>query len=184
MRRRPEELDPWLGGARSSTRRERDAVSRAARTARAAGAARCAPTARDAVASCAPCSAGEPPRAAGAGARVGRPREPILRWVADLRGVRLEIAGDDLLGGRACRRAPRSAAALEETLRRKLDGELVPGRDEELRTALELARERRDDRAARCPGARVLFSTRMGGVSEGPYESLNLGVLTDDDPAA
>jgi purine-nucleoside/S-methyl-5'-thioadenosine phosphorylase / adenosine deaminase len=33
------------------------------------------------------------------------------------------------------------------------------------------------------PGARVLFSTRRGGVSKGPYESLNLGLLTDDDPA-
>jgi len=33
------------------------------------------------------------------------------------------------------------------------------------------------------PGARVAFSTRSGGVSEGPYESLNLGILTDDDPA-
>ncbi len=32
------------------------------------------------------------------------------------------------------------------------------------------------------PGARVLFSDRRGGVSEGPYESLNLGILTDDDP--
>jgi YfiH family protein len=34
----------------------------------------------------------------------------------------------------------------------------------------------------RLPGARALFSTRNGGVSEGPYESLNLGILTDDDP--
>lgn len=33
------------------------------------------------------------------------------------------------------------------------------------------------------PGARVAFSTRRGGVSEGPYESLNLGILTDDDRA-
>jgi YfiH family protein len=32
------------------------------------------------------------------------------------------------------------------------------------------------------PGARALFSTRIGGVSEGPYASLNLGILTDDDP--
>ena len=32
------------------------------------------------------------------------------------------------------------------------------------------------------PGARAVFSTRQGGVSEGPYESLNLGILTDDDP--
>jgi YfiH family protein len=31
------------------------------------------------------------------------------------------------------------------------------------------------------PGGRVAFSTRRGGVSEGPYESLNLGILTDDD---
>ena len=30
------------------------------------------------------------------------------------------------------------------------------------------------------PGARAAFSTRLGGVSAGPYESLNLGVLTDD----
>ena len=31
---------------------------------------------------------------------------------------------------------------------------------------------------------RVAFSTRLGGVSEGPFESLNLGILTDDDPDA
>ncbi len=28
-----------------------------------------------------------------------------------------------------------------------------------------------------------MFSTRKGGVSPGPYESLNLGILTEDDPA-
>lgn len=33
------------------------------------------------------------------------------------------------------------------------------------------------------PGARAAFSTRRGGVSDAPYDSLNLGVLTDDDPA-
>ena len=32
------------------------------------------------------------------------------------------------------------------------------------------------------PGARVVFSTRRGGVSEGPFESLNLGLWTDDEP--
>jgi YfiH family protein len=32
------------------------------------------------------------------------------------------------------------------------------------------------------PGARAVFSTRWGGVSQGPYESLNLGILTDDEP--
>lgn len=31
------------------------------------------------------------------------------------------------------------------------------------------------------PGAEVMFSTREGGVSSGPYESLNLGLLTGDD---
>jgi polyphenol oxidase len=31
------------------------------------------------------------------------------------------------------------------------------------------------------PGASVAFSTREGGVSSGPYQSLNLGILTDDD---
>ncbi len=36
---------------------------------------------------------------------------------------------------------------------------------------------------AELPGARAAFSTRLGGVSSGGYESLNLGVLTDDDRA-
>src|SRR5262249_2740286 len=34
------------------------------------------------------------------------------------------------------------------------------------------------------PGARAVFTTRRGGVSHGPYESLNLGRLTDDEPEA
>ena len=33
------------------------------------------------------------------------------------------------------------------------------------------------------PGGSVLFTTRHGGVSTGPFESLNLGRLTDDDGA-
>jgi hypothetical protein len=33
-------------------------------------------------------------------------------------------------------------------------------------------------------GARAAFSTRPGGVSEPPFDSLNLGILTDDDPGA
>jgi YfiH family protein len=33
-------------------------------------------------------------------------------------------------------------------------------------------------------GARVAFSTRIGGVSEPPFDSLNLGILTDDEQAA
>jgi len=34
----------------------------------------------------------------------------------------------------------------------------------------------------RLPGGRAAFTTRRGGVSKGPYESLNLGILTDDEP--
>lgn len=33
-------------------------------------------------------------------------------------------------------------------------------------------------------GARAAFSTRLGGLSAPPFDSLNLGILTDDDPAA
>lgn len=33
---------------------------------------------------------------------------------------------------------------------------------------------------AELPGAHILFTTRLGGVSSGPYESLNLGLLTND----
>ena len=36
---------------------------------------------------------------------------------------------------------------------------------------------------AELPGARAAFSTRTGGMSRGPFESLNLGILTEDDPA-
>ncbi len=37
--------------------------------------------------------------------------------------------------------------------------------------------------AADLPGGSVLFTSRHGGVSEGPFTSLNLGRLTDDDGA-
>lgn len=33
------------------------------------------------------------------------------------------------------------------------------------------------------PGARAAFSTRIGGVSEAPYDSLNVAILTGDDRA-
>jgi len=38
--------------------------------------------------------------------------------------------------------------------------------------------------AADLDGAYMVFSTRRGGVSEGAFSSLNLGILTDDDPDA
>jgi YfiH family protein len=37
--------------------------------------------------------------------------------------------------------------------------------------------------AADLPGAQAVFSTRLGGVSEGNFTSLNLGILTEDDEA-
>jgi YfiH family protein len=33
-------------------------------------------------------------------------------------------------------------------------------------------------------GARAAFGTRLGGVSEAPFDRLNLGILTEDEPAA
>jgi tRNA nucleotidyltransferase (CCA-adding enzyme) len=73
---------------------------------------------------------------------MGAPSEPILRWVTELRGVRLEISGADLLA-EGVPEGPALGRALEETLARKLDG-LVRSRDEELEMALLLARGARD----------------------------------------
>jgi YfiH family protein len=39
-----------------------------------------------------------------------------------------------------------------------------------------------DQIVAELPGARMVFSTRRGGVSQGAFDSLNLGLLTDDAP--
>jgi YfiH family protein len=36
---------------------------------------------------------------------------------------------------------------------------------------------------AELPGATVAFTSRQGGVSRAPFETLNLGLLTEDDPA-
>jgi len=68
----------------------------------------------------------------------GAPGGPILRYLADLQGVRLEITGKDLVEA-GVPESPALGYALEETLRKKLDGELA-GRQEELRHALEVAR--------------------------------------------
>ena len=67
-----------------------------------------------------------------------RPGGPILRYLADLQGVRLDITGRDLVEA-GVPESPALGRALEETLRKKLDGELA-GREEELRFALEVAR--------------------------------------------
>ena len=41
-----------------------------------------------------------------------------------------------------------------------------------------------DHIAISLPGAEVRFTTRRGGVSAPPYDTLNLGLWTEDDPAA
>jgi tRNA nucleotidyltransferase (CCA-adding enzyme) len=66
------------------------------------------------------------------------PAEPVLRYVRDLRDASLEITGADLIA-EGVPESPELGAALDETLRRKLDGQ-VSGRDEELRLALAIAR--------------------------------------------
>jgi hypothetical protein len=55
-----------------------------------------------------------------------------------MRGVKLDITGRDLLDA-GVPESPAIGRALAETLRLKLDGR-VDGREEELRTALEIAR--------------------------------------------
>ena len=82
--------------------------------------------------------AGEPPETLALALALGAPAGVVQRFIASLRDTRLEISGQDLVDSGL---APSEAIgrALEETLRRKLDGE-VAGREEELRTALELAR--------------------------------------------
>jgi len=69
-------------------------------------------------------------RRGSAGAQAAR------RWLAELRHVRLQISGDDLLAAGAPA-GPEIGRRLEQALRRKLDGELVDGREAELRAAME-----------------------------------------------
>ncbi|HEY7631383.1 MAG TPA: hypothetical protein VH817_11805 [Thermoleophilaceae bacterium] len=90
------------------------------------------PSALHAVLSC------EPPEALALALGNGAPGDRVLAYLADLKGVRLEISGHDLVEA-GVPESPELGRALEETLRRKLDGK-VSGRDEELALALALAR--------------------------------------------
>lgn len=132
----PEELDLWLADLHLLAE-ERDAASRAARLApRIAMALRereHTPSELRAL------LAREPLEALALALALRAPSEAVLRWVTDLRRVALEISGDDLLAA-GVPEGPAIGHALEETLRRKLDG-LVSGRDDELEMALQLARE-------------------------------------------
>ena len=82
---------------------------------------------------------GEPLEALAVALAWGAPGEVVLRYVGELRAVSLEVTGADLLAA-GVPESPALGSALEETLRRKLDG-AVAGRDDELRLAVELARE-------------------------------------------
>ncbi len=132
----PEKLDLWLADLHLPAE-ERDAASRAARVA-----PRIAMALREREHSPSELRellGREPLEALALALALRAPSEAVLRWVTDLRGVGLEISGQDLLAA-GVPEGPDIGRALEETLRRKLDG-LVTGRDEELETALLLARE-------------------------------------------
>ena len=130
----PKALEPFVSGLGLSAT-DRDAVLRAANSAPALPAAlRDGPRPSEVHA----LLAGEPPETLALALALGAPAGVVQRFIASLRDTRLEISGQDLVDSGL---APSEAIglALEETLRRKLDGE-VAGREEELRTALELAR--------------------------------------------
>jgi len=131
----PQELDLWVAGLPLEAR-DRDAVSRAARVApRICAALRereHTPSELRAL------LGSEPPEALALALALGAPSEPVLRWATSLSGVTLEIRGADLVAA-GVPEGPAIGRALEETLRRKLDG-LVAGREEELETALSIAR--------------------------------------------
>jgi tRNA nucleotidyltransferase (CCA-adding enzyme) len=132
----PAELDLWLAGLQLDAR-ERDVVSWAARMAPGLAAEL---RARDhSPSELRGLLARQPRESLALALAAGAPPEPILRWISDLSHVRLQISGADLIA-EGVPEGPALGAALEATLDRKLDG-LVGSRDDELRTALELARE-------------------------------------------
>jgi tRNA nucleotidyltransferase (CCA-adding enzyme) len=103
---------------------------------------------RDLVAAASRFSTGTPLRAARTNAEIARaargaPVEAVAlaggdharRWLDELRHMRLEITGDDLLAA-GIPEGPEIGARLQRTLDRKLDGE-VAGRERELAAALE-----------------------------------------------
>jgi len=82
---------------------------------------------------------GEPAEALALALGLGAPADPVLKFVSELSQARLDINGDDLIAAGVAP-SPAVGRALDETLRRKLDGHAA-GREAELRLALDLARE-------------------------------------------
>jgi tRNA nucleotidyltransferase (CCA-adding enzyme) len=68
--------------------------------------------------------------------RGSRAAAAIRRWLSELRHVRLQITGDDLLAA-GIPAGPEIGRRLELALRRKLDGELTDDREAELNAATE-----------------------------------------------
>ena len=129
------DLERWLGGL-GLLASERDAVLRAARRAPALATELRSPLRPSELHAL---LGGEPAEALALALALGAPPDPILRYLAERPSARLEITGEDLLAA-GVPESPSIGRALRETLRRKLDGE-ISGREEELGTALALARE-------------------------------------------
>ena len=84
------------------------------------------------------CCPGEPAEALALALSLGGPGRPDPALGDRTGSVRLEISGNDLITAGVAE-GPAIGRALDETLRRKLDG-LVSGREQELATALGVAR--------------------------------------------
>ena len=126
-------LTRWLDGLQL-TAQERDAVTRAARSA--------PRLARELRRELRPSEVyallrDEPLEALAVALALHAPSGPILLFVRKLRHVRLAITGEDLVAA-GVPESPLLGQGLEAALRRKLDGE-VSGREEELAAALEAA---------------------------------------------
>jgi tRNA nucleotidyltransferase (CCA-adding enzyme) len=132
----PEELDEWLAELHL-TAAERGRVARAAR----AGTrlARELHSREHTPSELASLLGGEPPESLALAMALGAPPQPFMRWAEELRDVRLEITGEDLIAA-GVPEGPAVGRALAQTLAHKLDG-LVSGREQELKTALAVARE-------------------------------------------
>ncbi|MGP0048904.1 MAG: hypothetical protein ACLPZR_08670 [Solirubrobacteraceae bacterium] len=116
----------------------RDVILAAAGRAPALAGALAAPRAPSAIA--AACAGAPPELVALAGALptpVGDPSRAARRWLAELRHVRLQITGDDLVAA-GIRPGPGIGAGLRGALAAKLDGH-IEGRDEELAEAIRIA---------------------------------------------
>jgi tRNA nucleotidyltransferase (CCA-adding enzyme) len=72
---------------------------------------------------------------AGALAGAGQGRAAAESWLTELRHIRLQISGDDLLAA-GVQAGPEVGERLAIALRRRLDGTIEPGRDAEMQAAL------------------------------------------------